>query len=253
MLKYNFGHHSVCMHRSLPSNNRGSNGNKHDIAEIMGFEEDDGCAYNVKKGVGFGAWGGFVASVVFTGIMLVIPLLLGLPTGSFLYAFGFNILAGSSSDQVAIGLAALALLIIQGIIVGAIFGAITSKSKKLHTSSKRKGVGLGLIAGLITFLVIYVPFMLLIFPDWLSNTITTFPALKLGSFGVTNYGTLSTSALKNYYLEVTFGVGIIAYLAYGAIMGGTVTLCYSVLHFVIGRSAKYTTDARKDNTNLEAA
>ena len=252
MLKYNFGQHSTYMHRSLPSNNSGSNGSKDDSAQIMDYDED-GCAYNVKKGVGFGAWGGFVAAVAFTGIMLIIPLVLGLPTGAFLYAFGFNFLAGSSSDQVGIGLTAFSLVIIQGIIVGAIFGAITSKSKKLHTSSKRKGVGLGLIAGLITFLVIYVPFMLLVFPGWLSNAIMTFPALKLGSFGGTNYGSLSTSTLKSYYLEVTFGVGIIAYLAYGAIMGGIVTMCYSVLHFAIGRGAKYTTDARAGNTNLEAA
>ena len=239
-----------------PAKNKG---NKDGGQESTGTREnhydyDNERPYGLKKGIGFGAWGGFIGAVAFTGIMLVIPIILGLPTGTFLYAFGSAILPGSNHDQVTIGLMAFSLVLLQGIIVGIIFGAVTSRAKKLNLSKKGKGVGLGLIAGLITFIVVYVPIMLTVFPTWLSNTIATYPEMKLSLFGVPNYNNLSTTTLNNSYFPVTFGIGVIAYLVYGAIMGGIVTMSYSVFHFATNRGAAYVRDATQNSrTNTEAA
>ncbi len=234
------------------SSNRESKDREHGRDEDIDYDYNT-PPYNTKKGVGFGAWAGFIGAIPFTGIMLSIPLILGLSVGTFLYAFGSKILVNPSLDQTTTSLAAFSLVLLQGIIVGVIFGVITSKVSKLHTSSKGKGVGIGLIAGVITFLVVYVPFMLIIFPAWLPDGIVKFPTMKLGDFGASNYGNNLSAIPSNYYLEVILGVGIIAYLVYGAIMSGIVTMSYSVFHFATDRGIKYANDARHTRANAGAA
>lgn len=209
--------------------------------------------YTSKKGVGFGAWAGFVGAVALTGIMLVTPIALGLPTGAFLYAFGSNLLPGSTSDQTITSVAGFSLVLLQGIIVGVIFGVITSRSDRLHPSRKGKGVGMGIIAGLIAFLVIYVPFMVFVFPTWLSTAITTLPETKLGMFGVPNYILPSPPMVQNNYLPIVLGMGVISHIVYGAIMGGIVTLCYSVFHFARNRGIQYATQQQSSSYSSAGA
>src|SRR5690349_13591075 len=87
--------------------------------------------YSIKKGIGFGAWGGFIGAVALSGILMSIPVALHLPTGLFLYGYGMMI-TGPNQDAVLVSLAAFSLILINGIVIGIIFGIITSKAKILH-------------------------------------------------------------------------------------------------------------------------
>jgi hypothetical protein len=188
--------------------------------------------YDAKKGIAFGAFAGFIGGIAFAGVIMGLSPLLHLPTGVFLDALGLLVIPNAVQDAVLIGTTAFAIILIQGIVVGIIFGIVTSKSSRLHLSSKRKGVALGLATGIIAFIVIYIPMIYSVFPTLLSQAVASYPESQLSMFGLSNY-TLTVN--RNAYQEATLGLGIISYLVYGFIMGGIATLEYSVYHFVINQ------------------
>jgi hypothetical protein len=116
--------------------------------------------YNVRKGMEYGAFAGFIASIAFIGVMLWLPLILSLPVGVFLHALGLSVITPIvNGDAVHVGLVAFGLVLAQGVLVGIIFGMVTSKIKRLHIYDKRKGVALGLATGVIAYLVVLLPYM----------------------------------------------------------------------------------------------
>jgi hypothetical protein len=185
--------------------------------------------YSVKKGAGYGAFGGFIAAVSFTGIMLWMPIIFDFPVGTFLHTLGASIV-GVKSDPVITGLAAFSIILIQGIAVGVIFGVVTSKVKALHPSSKYRGIGFGLATGIIAFLVLYLPVILTVYPQLLNRTFATYPIAELSTRGVQNHNIMISSSYPRY-LPGILGLGVLAYLVYGFFMGGIITLAYSVYNF----------------------
>jgi hypothetical protein len=186
--------------------------------------------YSTKKGAGYGGFGGFIAAIGFTGIMLYMPFIFHFPEGTFIYTLGTTV-TGIKSDPVTSGLAGFAIILIQGIVVGIIFGVVTSKVKALHPSHKKKGVGLGLATGIIAFLVLYLPVMLSVYPQLLGRAFTSYPTAELTTRGIQSYNNMIISSSYPKYLPGILGLGIFAYLVYGALMGGIVTLAYSVYNF----------------------
>jgi CBS domain containing-hemolysin-like protein len=199
-------------------------------------------SYDAKKGVGFGAFAGFVAAVAFTGIVMWLPVALGMPTGLFLHALGLSI-AGTVNDPVFTGMAAFAIILVMGISIGILFGIITARSPRLHTSNKKRGVGFGVIAGIIAYLVLYLPMILTIYPQLLTNAVITYPFVKLSLFGESEFQLTTTMSA---YLSATLGIGIIAYLAYGAIMGGIVALEYSIYDYSLNRRKEEEKEEEKE-------
>jgi hypothetical protein len=191
--------------------------------------------YSIKKGIGFGAFGGFIAAIAFTGIMFWMPSIFGFPTGTFLYILGTSI-GRMRSDPVLNGLAAFSVVLIEGIIVGIIFGIISSKVKILHPSNKKKGTVLGIATGIIAFLVLYLPFALTLFPQLLPNTLASFPQSELSTMG--NQPNIMLSLPYSSYLPGILGLAIFAYIVYGFFMGGIVTLAYSIYHFDLANMHK---------------
>lgn len=187
--------------------------------------------YDSKKGVGFGAFAGFIGAIVFTGIIMALSLLLGMPTGIVMHALGLLVVP-AADDPVLVGMTAFAIILVQGMAIGALFGAITSRSRRLHPSGKGKGVAMGLAAGAIAYFVIYVPMVIAVFPVLLSSAVATYPEEKLSLFGLSDYSLTTTWSA---YLAGALGLGLLAYLAYGATMGGITTLEYSVYHFAAAR------------------
>ena len=185
-------------------------------------------SYTAKKGAGFGAFAGFIAAVSFTGIIMWLPVALGMPTGLFLHALGLSVTGTTTDDPALIGMTAFGIILIMGISVGILFGIITSRFARLHTSNKKRGVGFGIIAGLIAYMVLYVPMILTVYPQLLTNAVITYPFVKLSLFGESEFDLTTT---MSGYLSATLGIGIIAYLVYGAIMGGIVALEYSVYNY----------------------
>ena len=186
-------------------------------------------SYTAKKGAGFGAFAGFIAAVAFTGIIMWLPIALGMPTGLFLHALGLLVTGTTTTDDPAlIGMTAFAIILVMGISVGILFGIITSRFARLHASNRKRGVGFGIIAGLIAYLVLYVPMILTVYPQLLTNAVVTYPFVKLSLFGESEFDLTTT---MSGYLSATLGIGIIAYFVYGAIMGGIVALEYSVYNY----------------------
>lgn len=185
--------------------------------------------YSTKKGAGYGGFGGFIAAISFTGIMLYMPFIFHFPEGTFIYTLGTTA-TGIKSDPVISGLAGFAIILIQGIVVGIIFGIVTSKVKALHPSHKKKGVGLGLATGIIAFLVLYLPVMLSVYPQLLSRAFTSYPTAELTTRGIQSYNNMIVSSYPKY-LPGILGLGALAYLVYGFFMGGIITLAYSVYNF----------------------
>jgi|GEM_PF-1368070 len=185
--------------------------------------------FSAKKGAGYGAFGGFIAAVSFTGIMLFMPVIFDFPVDTFLHSLGTSIL-GVTSDSVNSGLAAFSIILFQGIVVGVIFGVITSKVKSIHPSNKRKGIVFGLVTGIIAFLVLYLPVMLTVYPHLLVRTFATYPISELSTRGLQDHHSIISSSYS-VYLPGILGLGFFAYLVYGFFMGGIVTLAYSVYSF----------------------
>jgi hypothetical protein len=207
--------------------------------------------YSLKKGIGYGAFGGFIAIVAFTGIMLGMPIIQGLPTGSFIDALGMLIL-GTASDQVLGGIVGFGIILAQGVIVGIIFGIVISKIKILHPYNNRRGIYFGLVTGTIAFLVLYLPGIL----ATISTSLVKYPPADVYTMGTqtgnnnnnndnnnrsTTYSSSSSSSssIITQHLPITLAFGIFAYLVYGFFVGAIVTLAYSVLHFDLKRMEEY--------------
>lgn len=192
--------------------------------------------YSIKKGIGYGAFGGFIAIVAFTGLMLWMPIIEGLPTGSFIAALGSSVV-GVTSDAVLRGIIGFGLILAQGIIIGIIFGIITSKVKPLQPSGKKKGISYGLAAGIIAFVILYAPFISTISSDPIryvpADTYTM--GVQTGGNNNSNNKLIYSPSSIVMNLPVTLGYGIFAYLVYGFLLGGIVTLAYSVYHFDLQR------------------
>jgi hypothetical protein len=157
-------------------------------------------------------------------------LIFAFPTGTFLHTLGTSVI-GVKNDPVVNGLAAFSVVLFQGIVVGIVFGIVTSKVNMLHPSNKKRGVVLGLATGIIAFLVLYLPVTLTVYPHLLAQTLATFPTSELSIMGRQPSTMLATPYAT--YLPGIMGLGIFAYIAYGFLMGGIVALAYSVYHFDI--------------------
>jgi len=211
------------------------------------FTQESNKQFNAKKGAGYGAFGGFIAAVSFTGIMLFMPVIFDFPVGTFLHSLGTSIV-GVTSDPINSGLAAFSIILIQGIVVGVIFGVVTSKVKALHPSNKRKGIVFGLVTGIIAFLVLYLPVMLTVYPHLLVRTFATYPISELSTRALQDHHSIISSSYP-LYLPGILGLGFFAYLVYGFFMGGIVTLAYSVYSFDLAKME----EKAKENQQEEKA
>jgi hypothetical protein len=203
----------------------------------------------MKRGITVGAFGGFIASVAFIGIMLCLPLIASLPIGIFLHALGLSVIKpvesanyGSGNinggvDITRIGLAAFGLVLAQGVIVGIILGIITAKVKKLRITNKRKGVSLGLATGVIACLVLYVSVILTIYPSLLTNALARYPqTIPFSLQGLHTHAIITQS--QNSYLSILLGYGLFAYLVYGFILGGILVWATSLYRFNMSKVAE---------------
>ena len=208
--------------------------------------KDEG--YSVKKGIGYGAFGGFIAIVAFTGVMLWMPITEGLPTGTFIAALGSSV-AGMTPDAVLRGVIGFGLVVAQGVIVGIIFGVVTSKISALHPSSKKRGISFGLATGIIAFVILYVPFV-----STITSNFTKHAPADTYTMGVHTGNNKNSNNTNNliYYpsstsasIPITFGFGLFAYLVYGFLLGGIVTLAYYVYHFDLKRIQEHNYNAEQ--------
>jgi len=206
--------------------------------------------YNLRKGMGYGAFAVFIASIAFMGVMLWLPLVLSLPVGVFLHTLGLSVIAPIvNGDTVGVGLVAFGLVLAQGVLVGIIFGMVTSKIKKLHICNKRKGVTMGLATGIIAYLVLFVTVAFTIFQAPLTSALTIYPQMIPFSLQGTHANIPTTFGS---FLSMILGYGIFAYLIYGFILGGILVWTYSVYDYVLTKLAELEKDGNKTKTQTRS-
>jgi len=195
--------------------------------------------FSTKRAISLGAFGGFIAGVAFTGVMLWLPSISHLPVGMFLNALGLSV-TSIEHNNVDTGLAAFGIILVQCILVGIIFAIVTSKVKRLHTSTRKGGTAFGLAAGVIAYLVLFVPIIFTIYPNLFSRSIATFPQTTLFSIqgsdvNITANNNIPISSGFYTYISTMLGYGLFAYLVFGFILGGILTWMHSVYAFDLSK------------------
>ena len=115
---------------------------------------------STKKQIYAGIIGGLVGGFTMEIPMVFLAVMLGMPTDSFPSLLGM--LFGARPEFASI--IGLVIHLLVGMAIGAIFGAIVGTSKKLAVNGFKKGIGLGIIPGMIAMGVIGLPVLFIFIP-----------------------------------------------------------------------------------------
>lgn len=159
------------------------------------------------KGVKYGAFAGFVATWSISSVIVVTELLLGLNIGAFYSIMGISL---GINDVTAAASIAFGLHLIVGTIIGAVFGAIGIRWRKIRMLNPYKSSLVGMGAGIILWLVLFLPITLFLVQPAI-NSITTI--LAVGSQQAVFSEDVNLS-IRNITL-----VAISFHLIWGAIFG----------------------------------
>jgi hypothetical protein len=166
----------------------------------------------------YGTLAGFISSWILMGlIFLVADSSVGLPSGT-LYSVVGVAMGYHGYTATALG---IVLHLITGTVIGAVFGYVTAIFEPFNLPNLRRGAGVGVLAGFLTFSVLFIP-------------ITRFeiePSL-LGTLSRIYPPDTNITVLQNKVLDImsTVLVGaILFHVFYGAIMG-FVTALFLMYH-----------------------
>ncbi len=202
-------------------------------------------SFSIKKGIGFGSFGGFIAAIVFAGILLFLPVILNFPIGTFFIALGELIFGFQEGFDVSIitGITGFSLILIQGILLGVIFGLVTSAITKLHPINKKKGLLEGLFMGIISFIILGIPLVYLILNN-INQILSSYPESLLSIKGLGEY-TTSVASVSPLF-PIMFSIFLTSYIFYGILLSGIITLAYAIYHYDLNTLLKET----KNENNL---
>lgn len=161
-----------------------------------------------KKSLLSGAAAGCIAASVLVGLILAGDSFLGLPTGTFYSIIGISMAGLDIPASIYFG---VVLHIITGTLVGSTFGYMTSVTGPFNITGIAKGAGVGVLAGFITFSLLFIP-------------LTRFgvePSLLRILSGIYPADT-SQIVLQNKAVDIMSSVlagAILLHIVYGAIMG----------------------------------
>jgi hypothetical protein len=126
------------------------------------------------KGVKYGAFAGFIATWSLSSVIIVTELLLGLPIGAFYSIMGISL---GIDDVTAATSTAFGLHLLIGTIIGAAFGVIGIRWKKVRMLNPYKSSLVGMGAGMIVWLVLFLPITAFLVEPAI-NSITTILAIE---------------------------------------------------------------------------
>ncbi len=166
--------------------------------------------YSTKKSIGAGAAGGIVAGIVMLVPMMLMMSMMNLPSDLFPKLLGLTM--GLPPDSAA--MAGTGLHLVASIAIGLVFGAVASSSK-LSISSFKKGIGLGIITGAISFVVLFLPMMMAVL---LSSMMNLMVMMNPGA-----PKEMIMSQLQSMQPMILSG-SFISHLIYGAVLGTITSL-----------------------------
>ena len=119
--------------------------------------------YSLKKGISFGAIGGLIAGLIMAGIGYEIPVpgMMGDPF------FISTADMWKMSDKIVVG---WSLHIVTSLAIGVLFGVITARITILRVTGFPKGLVLGAVTGLATFILVFLPVEIPPMPGLVSAT-----------------------------------------------------------------------------------
>lgn len=115
----------------------------------------------------YGTIAGIIAGIVMLTIMTALMTMLKLPANLFPILLGA--MAGQTGQSALT--AGIGLHFIASMGIGAIFGTVTSRTSKLITDSFVKGITFGVITGIISFVVLFMPVSINLLPQNMMNLI----------------------------------------------------------------------------------
>jgi len=158
---------------------------------------------SASRGVIFGLVGGLVAVIVMTIVMIGMFTMMGLPGDAFFAMIGIAMGGGVPSG--------LVLHIITGLLIGLIFGAIVSQVGALRVTRIGKGVGLGAVAGIVAFVLLFLPMAMSLMPPAMVALLSTMQP------GAPNE---AVRQMAQSLMPTFLGGGFILHLIYGGVLGG---------------------------------
>src|SRR5919197_630976 len=126
----------------------------------------------IGKGIIFGAIGGFVGGLVMYAVMSGVMEAIGM--GANCFAVILALITGQpfSNSLVPIG---LAIHLVTSTIIGAIFGVVITSINKLRVNGFARGIGFGVAAGLIAFVVLFLPIAMIAMPPKMMELMKMMP------------------------------------------------------------------------------
>jgi predicted transcriptional regulator len=126
------------------------------------------------KGLKYGAFAGFIATWSISSVIVVTELLLGLQIGAFYSIIGISL---GVDNVIAATSMAFGLHLLIGTIIGAVFGVIGIRWKKVRMFNPYKSLLVGMGAGMIVWLVLFLPIATFLVQPAI-NSITTMLAIE---------------------------------------------------------------------------
>jgi hypothetical protein len=159
------------------------------------------------KGIKYGAFAGFVATWSISSVIVVTELLLGLNIGAFYSIMGISL---GITDIITATSIAFGLHLLVGTIIGALFGAIGIRWKKVRMLNPYKSSLVGMGAGIVLWLILFLPITLFLVQPAI-NSITTIMA-------VGSQQAVFSEDVNQSIRNITF-IAISFHLIWGAIFG----------------------------------
>jgi hypothetical protein len=160
------------------------------------------------KGVKYGAFAGFIATWSISSVIAVTELLLGLNVGTFYSIMGISL--GVNDNTTAAASTAFGLHLLVGTVIGAVFGIVGIRWKKVRMLNPYKSALVGMGAGIVVWLVLFLPITTFLVQPAI-NSITTMLAVESQKIVVSE--DINTS-IRNITLTA-----IAFHLIWGAIFG----------------------------------
>lgn len=180
----------------------------------------------------YGAIGGSVAGFVMTPFLMASAAAIGIPANSIFVAYGLA-LGAQLDNAMTVG---ISLHLLASMLIGVIFGSITSIVDRLRITGIGKAIAEGLVTGVIAFAVLFIPFGMLVLPPFLAQIIVVETELVIQQQG------RAIDIILQQVMPTLIGLSIADHLIYGAVLGTVMSALVVSVRKIRGREEGHVDD-----------
>jgi hypothetical protein len=164
------------------------------------------------KSMAFGTIGGFVGGLVMSPFLIITAILVEMQPNTIPVAMGLMFGPFSNTNAMTVG---FAMHMVTSVLIGIIFGVVTTLVGKLMITRFRKGIIEGIVTSMIAFVVLFIPISMAVMPPILMKM-----AMQINP-SMTQEQIMSGMQQN---MPTMFGLGILEHIIYGSILGAVTTL-----------------------------